>query len=137
MKAQDSAQTAVLRLLKSGLKNEQIKLGHELSDEEAGKVLAREAKQRRDSIDAYQKAGRSELAAAEQAELKVIEGYLPKQMDEAELAKLVAEVIQQTGATGPAQIGQVIGAVMQKAAGQADGAAVSALVRQKLSGGQA
>jgi uncharacterized protein YqeY len=80
MKAGNSAKTGVLRLLKSSLKNEQIKLGHELGDDEVLKVLQREAKQRRDSIDQYQTAGRSDLVAIEEAELAILQTYLPQAM---------------------------------------------------------
>ncbi len=132
MKGGDAARTGVIRLIKNGFKNEQIKLGHDLSEDEALKVVAREAKQRRDSIEQYLKANRKDLADAEQAELEIINSYLPKQMDEKELGIIVDSVIAETGASGPAQMGQVIGAVMQKVAGAADGAAVSNLVRARL-----
>ena len=128
------ARTAVLRLLKTSLKNEQIKQGAELTDEQALKVVQREAKQRRDSIDQYTKGGRDDLAASEQAELEIIQTFLPEQMGEVELAGIVDSVIAETGATSAAQMGVVIGAVMKLVAGKADGAAVSALVRQKLAG---
>jgi uncharacterized protein YqeY len=133
MKEGMADRTAVLRLLKSSLKNEQIKLGHELSEEEALKVVQREAKQRKDSIAQYQQGGRNDLVDAEQGELTLIEAYLPAQMSEEELSQLVNKVIADTNATGVAQMGVVIGAVLKQAAGQADGAAVSRLVRQKLS----
>ena len=132
MKGSQPARTAVLRLLKSALKNEQIKLGHELSDDEAQKVLAREVKQRRDSIDAYTAGGRGDLADAESEEMTIIAEYLPEQMDEAELGKIVDQVITETGANSMAQMGMVIGRVMTLAAGRIDGSAVSALVKQKL-----
>lgn len=132
MKEQDSARTAVLRLLISGFKNEEIKLGHELSEEETVKVLQKEAKQRRDSIEAYSKANRPELAEAEQAELEIITSYLPQQMSEEEIGKIVDQVIAETGATDTSQMGTVIGAAMKQIAGKADGASVSKVVRQKL-----
>ena len=132
MKAADERRTGTLRLLRGALKNEAIKLGHELDEPEAIKVLAREAKQRRDSIEAYQKAGRADLVSLEQAELEVISGYLPAAMSESELAAVVAEVLQELGATGPAQMGAVIGAVMKRVGAAADGGVVSRLVREKL-----
>ena len=132
MKEGDAARTSILRLLKNSLKNEQIKLGHELSEEETLKVLQREAKQRRDSIEQFKAGGRDDLVESEQAELSAVEAYLPQQMSEGELEALVDEVIQETGASSPAQMGQVIGAVLKKAQGRADGGAVSKLVRQKL-----
>lgn len=131
MKEGVAARTGVLRLLKNSIKNEQIKAGHDLSEAETLKVLQREAKQRKDSITQFKNGGREDLAESEQRELAIIEAYLPQQMSEAELAALVDTVIAETGAT-PAQMGVVIGEVMKRAAGQADGAAVSQLVRQKL-----
>lgn len=132
MKEGHSADVAVLRLLKASIKNEQIKLGHELTDEETVKVLQREAKQRRDSIQAYRDANRADMAEAEETELAVITTYLPEQMDEAELAKIVEAAIAETGATSKAQMGQVIGEIMAQVAGKADGAAVSKLVAERL-----
>jgi uncharacterized protein YqeY len=133
MKGSNTARVAVLRLLKSSLKNEQIKLGHELGDEEAQKVLAREVKQRRDSIDAYTKGGRGDLADAESEEMTIIAEYLPEQMSEEELAKIVDQVIAETGAASTQHMGMVIGRVMTLAAGRIDGATVSKLVKDKLS----
>jgi len=131
MKEGEAARTGVLRLLKNSIKNEQIKAGHDLSEAEVLKVLQREAKQRKDSINQFKQGGRDDLADSEQQELAIIETYLPQQMGEDELATLVDAVITETGAT-PAQIGVVIGEVMKRAAGKADGATVSQLVRQKL-----
>ncbi len=127
------ARLAVLRLMKNSLKNEQIKLGHELSEAEVMKVLQRELKQRRDSIDAFQKGGRGDLAEAEDEEARIIAGYLPEAMDEAELSKLINQVIAETNATGMGDMGMVIGKVMSLVAGRADGAQVSGLVKQRLS----
>lgn len=133
MKERDEATTAVLRLLKSGLGNEKIKLGHELTDDEVLKVLQREAKQRRDSIEAYTQGGRVDLADAEKAELEIIVGYLPQQLSEEEVGKLVDQAIAETGAADVGQMGIVIGKVMAQASGQADGATVSRLVKARLS----
>lgn len=130
-----SAQTdrvAVLRLILAGFKNERIKLKRELSDDEAVKVLGREAKQRKDSIAAYTDANRPELAAAEQAELAIIEAYLPQQLSGSELEAIIDGAIAQTGAKDMKEMGAVIGVVMKQVAGKADGGAVSALVRAKL-----
>ena len=132
MKAQDADRTGVLRLLRGSLKNEEIKVGHGLSDDEALKVLQREAKQRRDSVEAYQAAGRTDLAEREEAELTVIKSYLPEVMSEDELAKVVDEVVAEIGATDAKQMGAVIGAVLKRVGARADGGAVSKLVREKL-----
>jgi uncharacterized protein len=132
MKGGEVTRTGVLRLLKTSFKNEQIKLGHELSGEELTKVVQREAKQRRDSITQYQAANRDDLVKVEQAELAIIAEYLPKQMDEEELGKIIDAIISETGATGMAQMGQVIGATVKKVAGAADGATISKLVKARL-----
>ncbi len=130
MKAGESDRVGVLRLIKTSFKNEEIKLGHALTDDETMKVLQREAKQRRDSITAYNDGGRADLAAVEQAELDLINGYLPKQLDEAELKAMVGEAV--TAAGDNPQMGQVIAAVVAKAAGAADGGTVAKLVRERL-----
>jgi uncharacterized protein YqeY len=134
MRGNDTARTAVLRLLKSSLKNEQIKAGHELSDDEAMKVLAREVKQRRESIDIYTKGGRGDLATAEEEEMAIIAEYLPEQMSLEELEKIVDQVMAETNATTMQQMGMVIGRVMTLAEGRIDGAAVSSMVKTKLLG---
>lgn len=133
MMAGDSERTGVLRLLRGSMKNDEIKLGHELSEDEAMKVLTREAKQRRDSIDAFREAGREDLIAQEELELGVISGYLPKPLTDDELTKIVDEVATELGATDMKQMGQVIGAVMAKVGASADGGSVSRLVKARLS----
>jgi uncharacterized protein YqeY len=132
MKAGDADRTGVLRLLRGAMKNEEIKVGHPLDEAEALKVLQREAKQRRDSVTAYDAAGRNDLSAHEQVELKIIETYLPQALSEDELGKLVDEAIAETGASDMKQMGQVIGLVMQKVGARAEGGTVSKLVREKL-----
>ena len=132
MKKGATAHIATLRLVKNALQNEQIKLGHELSDDEALKVMQREAKQRRESIEQYRAGGRTDLVDSEQQELAIIETYLPQRLGPKELEQLVDRAIADIGATTEAQMGAVIGAVMQQAHGRADGATVAQLVRQKL-----
>jgi uncharacterized protein len=131
MREHIASRVGVLRLLKSSFKNEQIKLGHELNEGEAMKLLQREAKQRRDSITSYTDAKRPELAEAEQMELDVIGGYLPEQIGEAELAKIVDAVIAENGGV-EAKMGVVMGKVMTLVAGKADGGSVSKVVRERL-----
>lgn len=130
MKAGESDLVGVLRLLKTSLKNEAIKVGRDLSDDEAMVVLVREAKQRRDSITAYNDASRPELARVEQDELAMIEEYLPKQLGEDELKAMINEAV--TAAGEGAQMGQIIGVVKTKAGASADGALVAKLVRERL-----
>ncbi len=132
MKAGDATRTGVLRLLRSAFKNEQIKLGHELSEAEVLKILQRESKQRRDSITAYNEANRPELAAVEEEELAIISAYLPEALSNQALEAIVDEVIAELGNPGPAAMGQVIGAVMAKVGARADGGTVSKVVREKL-----
>lgn len=130
LKGGNSQRTNVLRLLRSALKNEEIKLGHVLDETEALKVLQREAKQRRDSIEAYQKAGRDDLVQTEEFELGIVVTYLPEAMSEDELAVVVNEVVQELGEG--AAMGQVIGGVMARVGARAEGGTVSRLVRQRL-----
>ena len=132
MKAGTTERTGTLRLLRGALKNEEIKIGQPLDEAGALKVLQHEAKQRRDSIEAYEKARRDDLLAHEQTELEVIQAYLPAVMSEDEVVAVVERVVAQTGATSAAQMGQVMGAVMKEVGARADGATVSRLVREKL-----
>ncbi len=129
MRAGTEVRTGVLRLLRGALKNEEIKAGHGLDEAEMLKVLQREAKQRRDSIDAYRSAGRDDLLAIEERELGIIATYLPEAMSEDELVKVVDGVIAELG---KGNMGQVMGAVMKQVGARADGAAVSRLVKERL-----
>lgn len=132
MKAGDSERTGVLRLLRSALKNEEIKVGHELDEAEGLKLLQREAKQRRDSIEAYKAASRDDLREIEEMELAIIGTYLPQPMSEDEVKAVVDEVVTELGASSPAQMGQVIGVVMARVGAKAEGGLVSRLVRARL-----
>lgn len=132
MKEGTAERTGVLRMLKSSLQMEQIKLGHDLTEAEVMKVLQREAKQRKEASAQYEQGGRTDLAVSENQELAIIETYLPQAMDDAELEALVKTVITETGAQAVAQMGVVISGVMQRAGGRADGSRVSKLVRQSL-----
>ena len=132
MKAGEADRTGVLRLLRGAIKNEEIKTGHPLAQDEALKVLQREAKQRRDSIAAYDAAGRADLKQVEQNELGIIEAYLPDAMSEADLKDVIESVVAELGTTDKQQMGQVIGAVMKRAGARAEGGLVSRLVRERL-----
>jgi uncharacterized protein len=136
MKARDEVRTRTLRMALTAITNEEVagKAARELSDEEVLKVLAREAKRRRDAASAFDGAGRREQAAAERAEDAVLAGYLPAQLGDAELGALVAAAIAETGATGKAAMGQVMKVVTAKTAGLADGGRVAAEVRRQLAG---
>ena len=133
MRAQDKVRAGTLRMALTAITMEESAgAHHELSDDEVLKVLAREAKKRREAATAYTEAGRPELAEVENAELAILQAYLPEQLDEAAVAGIIEEVIAETGATGMAQMGPVMKAVQAKVAGRADGKAVAAAVRAAL-----
>jgi len=135
MRAKDSARLGVLRMLKAALKNAAIdKAGAEgeLEDSEAIAVVRKQVKQRQDSIESFEKGGRSELAEKERAEIAVVNSYLPQAMSGEELKRIVAETIAETGATSRAQMGVVMKALQQKVAGRADGRTLSAEVQRQL-----
>ena len=133
-KSGDRTRCDTLRLLIAALENGRIEAGHDLSDDEALTVLQKETKQRRDSIQEYRKGNRDDLVAAEQEELEIIQGYLPEQLDAAEVRRLVEETISEVAAAGPDDMGKVMGPLMQKLHGRADGRAANAIVRELLSG---
>lgn len=131
MKAHDEVRTSTLRLLSSAFNYERIEKQHDLNDEEELVVIRKQAKQRRDSIDAYKKAGAEDRAAKEEAELKILQEFLPPEMDEATLSQLVADAINRTGAKSLSDIGKVIGMVKAKAP-NVDGGKIAQIVSSKL-----
>ncbi|HEX7064851.1 MAG TPA: GatB/YqeY domain-containing protein [Bacillales bacterium] len=133
MKAKDKKKLATLRMMKSSLNNEKIKLGQELSADEELTVLGRELKQRKDSLREYEKAGRDDLAAGESAEIAVIEAYMPEPISDQELESLVQETISEVGASSKADMGKVMAAIMPKVRGKADGGQVNKIVQKQLS----
>ena len=135
MLARDTEKTSTLRMVISALGYYEIEkggAGYEATEEDVEAVLQKQAKQRRDSIEQFKTGNRPELAEKEAKELALIEAYLPKQMDKEELKKLVDEAVTTTGATNAADLGKVMGALMPKVKGKADGGLVSKLVREKL-----
>ncbi len=135
MRARDATRLGVLRMLKSALKYAAIaKSGAEaeLSEAEAAQVIRKQARQRQDSIESFEKGGRVELVKKEKEELSILNGYLPQAMSGDELAKIVRETIAETGATSKAQMGAVMKAVQAKVAGRADGRTLSAEVQKQL-----
>jgi uncharacterized protein len=135
MRAKDATKLGVLRMLKSALKYAAIaKSGAEaeLSDPETVQVIRKQAKQRQDSIESFEKGGRTELAGKEKEELAILNGYLPQGMSPDELAKVVRETIAEIGATSKAQMGAVMKALQVKAGGRADGKTLSAEVQKQL-----
>ncbi len=133
LKVRDEIRLTTLRLLKSSLKNQEIELGHDLTMQEALSVLQKEAKKRQDSITQYEKADRYDLAKEEKAELEVIEGYLPKQMDRSEVEKLVDQAIADTDAKSMADMGKVIAQVSEKTQGAADKSLIAQIAKDRLS----
>jgi uncharacterized protein YqeY len=135
MKAQDAAKLSTLRMVKAAMMNRQIEKGSELDDDEMQKLLQSLVKQRRDSIEQYEKAGRQELVDKEQAEIDVIEIYLPKAASHEEIEQVVAAVIAETGASSMKDMGKVMKATQAALAGKnADGRVVSEVVKAKLAG---
>ena len=137
MKAGDAVRVSTLRMAMAAAHNRQIELGHELTDAEVIEVIDRQVKQRRESIELYRQGGRPELADAEEAEMAILREYLPEALTDAELERLAREAVASTGATGPADMGRVMGALVPQTKGRADGKAVSDLVRRLLSEGSA
>ena len=136
MKARDEVRTRTLRMALTSITREEVagQSARELTDDEVISVLTREAKRRREAAEAFAAAGRDEQAAAERAEGVILDGYLPAQLSDEELAAMVAAVIDETGASGMAAMGQVMRALTPRVAGRADGARVAAEVRRRLSG---
>jgi len=136
MRARDAARLSSLRMLKSSLKYAAIEKGQapeeELPDAEVISVVRKRIKQCQDAVEGFVKGGRPEQAASEQAEIALLEAYLPAALSPAELESLVREAIIETGATGKAQMGAVMKAVMAKAAGRVDGKSVNAEVQKQL-----
>lgn len=135
MKAKDAARTSTLRMVKAAIVNRQIEKGGELDEEELLKLLRTQVKQRRDSVEQYEKGGRQDLVDKEIAEIAVIEGYLPQAASQEDIDQAVAAAIAETGATSMKDMGAVMKAVMPRLAGKnADGRAVSEAVKTRLSG---
>lgn len=134
MKAKDAARTSTLRMVKAAITNREKEGGAEISDEDVLKLLRSQVKQRRDSVEQYQKGGRQDLAEKEQAEIAIIEAYLPQAASQEEIDQAVAAAIAETGATSMKDMGAVMKASMAKLAGKnADGKIVSETVKRRLS----
>lgn len=134
MKAQDAARTSTLRMVKASIMNREIEKGGELDDEEMGKLLRSMVKQRRDSVEQFEKGARQELADKEKAEIEVIEAYLPQSASQEEIEQAVSAALVETGATSMKDMGKVMKAAQAQLAGKnADGRTVSDLVKLKLS----
>lgn len=139
MKARDQLRLDTLRMVKSKIQEKEVELrgkkgrDYLLEDEEILQVLTTAAKQRRDSIESFRAGGREELAAKEEKELAIVQEFLPQQLSDEELQRLVKEAVEETGAKSPKDMGMVMKAVMPKVKGQADGKRINAVVRVLLS----
>ncbi len=132
MKDRDKGTLSVIRMVKSTVMNEQISLGHDLTQEEELTVLSREVKQRHDSLSEFEKGGREDLAAGIRSELEILSKYLPKQLSEAEVQAIVDAAIAKTNASTPKDMGKVMGIVTPQVKGKADGKLVATLVKSAL-----
>ena len=132
LKAGEKVKLGALRLLSAAITNREKELGHALTDDEVREVAGKEVKKRAESIEAFDGAGRTELADKERAEREIVAVYAPEQLSDAEVDAIVDDAIASTGATSPKEMGKVMGAVMAKAKGRVDGSVVQAKVRAKL-----
>lgn len=134
MKAREAGKTrlSVVRMARAAIKNEEIERGHPLSDDEVLQVLAREKRQRQEALEEYRRAGRQDLVEQMEAEIQVLASYLPEPLSKAELTLLAEEVIAQVGARGPQDMGKVMGQLMPRIRGRAEGSDASRIVRELL-----
>lgn len=132
MKSGDKVGTSVLRMLNSEIKNREIDKGASLSNDLVIDVIVSQIKKRKDSITAYQKGGRQDLAEQEKSELDILSKYLPEQMSEGEIRKFIADTINELGASSQSEMGKVMGVLVPKLKGKADNALVSKIVKEEL-----
>ena len=134
LKAGEKVKLGALRMLSAAITNREKELGHALTDDEVREVAGKEAKKRTESIEAFEAAGRTELAEKERAERETVAAYAPDQLSDAEVDAIIDAAIASSGATSPKEMGKVMGAVMVEAKGRVDGSVVQAKVRAKLGG---
>jgi len=134
MRARDERRTQTLRMAMSAAHNRQIELGRALTDEDYVDVLGKQLKQRRESAEAFRAGGREAMATEEEAEAAILTEFLPEPLSEVELERAVQEAIAEAGAASPADLGRVMGLVVPRTKGRADGKAVSDMVRRLLTG---
>jgi uncharacterized protein YqeY len=135
MRARDTRRTATLRMAMAAGHNRRIELGRELTDDEMLEVVSRQVKQRRESIEQFRAGGREEMAQSEEAEAAILGEFLPEQLTGDELEAMVRSAVAETGASGPTDMGRVMGAVMPATRGRADGRVVSEVVKRVLGSG--
>lgn len=134
MKARDRTRLATIRLLMTAVREREVEVGHDLSDEEVQEVAATQVKRRREAAEAYEEGDRPELAEKERAEQAILETYLPEQLSDEELEAIIEEAVAATGASGPGDMGTVMGRVMGQVKGRADGNEVRRRVAERLEG---
>jgi len=134
MKSRDAVRTRTLRMLLAKLKEKQIEVLHELEKAEELAVLKKAAKERQDSAKTYEDAGRNDLARKEMEELEIIQRYLPAELNDDGIRKIIKEIITESGAESMRDIGKVMGPAMKRLSGQADGKRVQMIVREELGG---
>ena len=132
MRNKDAIKRTVIRTLLSEIRNAEIAAQKDLQESDIEGVMSKQAQQRKDSIEAYDEAGRQDLVDKETAELNIISEYLPEQMTEVEIEGIIAETLNKVDATGPSSMGKVMGALMPLVKGRADGKVVNAMVTAKL-----
>lgn len=132
MKAKDKSRLMIIRMLKGALEKEQIDQGQSLTADEELTIMSRELKQRKDSVAEFTSAGRDDLAAKSQAEIEVVEEYLPKQLSEEEISTIIQQVIAETGAASMKDFGNVMGKSVALMKGQADGKTIQTITKQLL-----
>ena len=132
LKTGNKSKLSVLRLIKSAMKNQEIEKRTLLTDEDVQAILRSFVKRSRESIEQFSKAGRAELVEKEKEELSIVQGYLPEQLEEDELRKIIKAIVEEAGASGPGDMGKVMKSVMAKLKGQADGRLVNTIVREML-----
>lgn len=132
MRSQDKFRLSVIRMLRAAVKNAEIEHKQPLNDEQVVDIISRELKQRKDSLLEFEKAGRQDLVDNVQAEIGIIAGYLPEQLNEEQIAELVRQAIRDTGAQSKADMGKVMAALMPKVKGRADGKLVNQTVQEYL-----
>ncbi len=131
-KAKEAEKTLVFKMLQAAIKNAEIEKKGELGEEETVQIVSKEAKKRKDAIEAYEKGGRGEQAEKEKKELEILSAYLPEQMPEEEIRNLVREAVEKSGAADIKEIGKVMAILMPQVKGKADGALVNKIVRETL-----
>lgn len=132
MKAKDKETLSVVRMLKASVQNEQINLGHDLTPDEENALMAKEYKQRKDSLAEFEKGGRQDLVDATKQEMAVVAKYMPEQMSTEEVQRVVEETIEEVNASSMKDFGKVMGAIMPKVKGKADGKVVNETVKKVL-----